>query len=173
VSPKRFLLVQVLGLALAACELMTGLEALHETAGGANDATGAGDATPVLDATRDGGDEAGATGDGALDDGAIEDVRALSDVLVPAGYYLLHVGTYRAHVTSDIPAIECPTALADGAPPLCDAVLLAGTQLVLTTSGSGEFDGWAGDCEAALYFRQCTLVMTSDKYVFSSFSLSH
>jgi hypothetical protein len=92
---------------------------------------------------------------------------------VPAGYYLLHVDTYRAHVSSDAPPIQCGSLRADGAPPLCDAVLLPGTQVLLTVSGSGEFDGWVGDCTGGEFAPQCNIVMTSDKYVFASFSLSH
>jgi hypothetical protein len=173
VSAKRILPVVLFGPLVAACELATGLDALHETAGGRDgtgeDATSGADVSTLLDG---GGDGAIFGGDGALDDGVIPDVRALSDVVVPPGSYLLHVATYRAHVTSDISAIECGSFLADGAPPRCDAVLLAGTQLLLSVTGSGSFDGWGGVCTASLT-KQCSVTMTSDQYVFASYSLNH
>jgi hypothetical protein len=176
VSPKRLLLVLVLARLLVACELMTGLSALHETAGGGPEGAG-GDAATGDDSSTRGdaagvGGDAGAGADGAPDDGAIADVRGLTDVVVPPGNYLLHVLESRAHVTSDIPAIYCGLLAPDGGPPICDAVFPAGTQLVLTATGSGTFDGWGGDCSDALT-NQCNLTMTSDRLVIVSYSLNH
>jgi hypothetical protein len=178
----RILPFAVLGPVLGACELVSGLGALHEIAGDGEsigeDASSGAEGSPALDGgsggdgSGGGSDSASGVDDGALEDGVIPDVRALSDVVVPSGSYLLHVGIYRAHVTSDIDAIACGGLQPDGAPSKCDAVLLAGTQLVLTAVGSGSFDGWAGACAAAPT-TTCQLVMTSDQYVFASFSLNH
>jgi hypothetical protein len=174
VLPRRLLPFLVLAQALVACELVTGLGALHETVGveatTGGDAAGGSDtsSSPSVDAESD----VVEVDDGGLDEGAIADVRALSDVVVPPGHYLLHVSTYRAHVTSDISAIACGTLQPDGGPPICDAVLVSGTALVLTATGSGSFDGWGGACTASLT-TQCNITMTSDQSVFASFSLNH